>query len=81
MREVLKIFHSYHPLARLSGDGGGISNMVENFGKCNKKERIIRGRSHITSAAGGGVSQKLTIADEGGCGSEKSYKIYHMQFL
>ena len=39
MREVLKIFHSYHPLARLSGDGGGISNMVENVGKCNKKER------------------------------------------
>ena len=25
----------------------------------------IRGRSHITSAAGGGVSQKLTIAEQG----------------
>ena len=74
MREVLKIFHSFHPLARLSGDGGGISDMVENFGKCNKKERIIRGRSHILRQppeGGGGVSQMLTIADKGGCGSEK----------
>ena len=26
----------------------------------------VRGRSHITSAAGGGVSQRLTIADGGG---------------
>ena len=32
-----------------------------------------RGRSHIKSAAGGGrgVGQMLTIADKGGCGSEK----------
>ena len=27
---------------------------------------LLRGRSHITSAAGGGVSQRLTIADGGG---------------
>ena len=34
---------------------------------------IIRGRSHITlviGGGGGGVSQMLTIADKGGCGSE-----------
>ena len=32
----------------------------------------LRGRSHITSAAGGGggVSQKLTIADKGGGGGK-----------
>ena len=53
----------------------------------------IRGRSQITSAAGGGegvwqmmtiageggVSQKLTIADKRGCGSEKfSTKGFYM---
>ena len=36
----------------------------------------FRGRSHITSAAGGEVSKKLTIADEGGRHSEAILELF-----
>ena len=45
--------------------------MILSFMTFQTSESKLRGRSHITSAAGGGVSQMLTIADKGGCGSEK----------